>query len=112
MSDNTIMNSGNNATISQPASIQIIKVTVSDRGGLSLRVAVELAKRMRQFKSVIRVRMGNALGSAMVNGKDVMQLLLLEAPFNTTLFFESYGSDAKQSKKSINTFFINTIKFN
>ncbi|MBI4357967.1 MAG: HPr family phosphocarrier protein [Candidatus Omnitrophica bacterium] len=81
--------------------IQAIEIIMPTHLGFHLRVVARFVMRVRQFRSVIRVRKGKITA----DGKNVLGLLLLAAAWNSKLHIEAEGDDAEEAIVSIKDFF-------
>ena len=75
------------------------KVTISNRLGLHARPAMLLAERAGTFASTIGVRRMDAKDT--VDGKSIMQLLMLAGTAGTVLEITAEGDDATAALASI-----------
>ncbi len=73
------------------------------RLGFHLRVVARFVKRVREFRSSIRIRRGKVLA----DGKSILGLLVLGAAWKSKLEIEAVGGDAVQAIQSIKEFFLN-----
>ena len=69
--------------------------------GFHLRVVARFVRRVRQFRSVIRVRKGKIIA----DGKNILGLMLLAVAWKSKLHIEAEGDDAEKAIKSIKSFF-------
>ena len=72
-----------------------------ERPGFRLQLAVRFAECAREFHSAIYVRKGRVSA----NGKNVLELLILEAAWKSRLQIEAVGEDAAQAIEAIGDFF-------
>ncbi len=77
------------------------QITMPTHLGFHLRVVARFVRRVRQFRSVIRVRKGKITA----DGKNIVGLMLLAAAWKSKLYIEVEGDDAKQAIESIKSFF-------
>jgi phosphocarrier protein len=87
-------------TSSEPL-VQRIEVVMSRRPGFQLQLAARFAECAQEFRSAIHVRRGRILA----NGKNVLELLILEAVWRSRLQIEAVGEDAAQAIEAIGDFF-------
>jgi phosphotransferase system HPr (HPr) family protein len=66
------------------------KVTVNDPLGLHMRPVAAFAQRAAQFQCAVSVQKGDLR----VNGKSILELMLLAAEQGTELVLEAEGNDA------------------
>lgn len=71
------------------------RVTVSNRLGLHARPAMEFVDRANVFACAVRVRRVD--GDEVVDGKSIMQMMLLAATVGTELEIECDGDDAQDA---------------
>ena len=77
----------------------IAKVTITNRLGLHARPAMALVDAANQFSSNIMV----AKGQQSIDGKSIMQMMMLAATQGTQLQIEAEGSDAREAVKTLHT---------
>ena len=82
-------------------SVQIIEIIMPTHLGFHLRVVARFVRRVRQFRSVIRVRKGKITA----DGKNILGLMLLAVAWKSKLYIEAEGDDAEKAIKSIQSFF-------
>ena len=82
--------------------IQTIDIIMPGRLGFHLRVVARFVKRVREFRSSIRVRKGKVFA----DGKSMLGLLILGAAWKSKLEIEAVGDDAVQAIESIKEFFL------
>ncbi len=75
------------------------EVTIVNRLGLHARPAMELVDTATSFAADVRVR--RADGSEWVNGKSIMEMMLLAATKGTKLVIEAEGDDAEKALDTI-----------
>jgi phosphocarrier protein HPr len=75
------------------------RVTVSNRLGLHARPAMEFVERASVFACDVRVRRVDA--DEIVDGKSIMQMMLLAATVGTELEIECEGDDAKDACEAL-----------
>ena len=81
--------------------VQTIEISMPTQLGFHLRVVARFVRRVRQFRSMIRVRKGKITA----DGKNILGLLLLAAAWKSRFYIEAEGDDAEQAIASIKTFF-------
>jgi phosphotransferase system HPr (HPr) family protein len=89
-------------TLGEPY-VKTIEVNMPNRMGFQLRMAVRFVQGMQKFRSTIQVRKGEILA----DGKNILELLTLEAGWHSKLEIEVVGDDAGQTIESIKEFFLN-----
>ena len=82
-------------------SVQIIEIIMPTYPSSHLRVVARFVRRVRQFRSVIRVRKGKITA----DGKNILGLMLLAVAWKSKLYIEAEGDDAEKAIKSIQSFF-------
>lgn len=75
------------------------KVAISNKLGLHARPAMTFAECAKQFESDIKVRRNDA--KELVDGKSIMQLLMLAGTCGTKLEISAEGPDAKEALKEL-----------
>ena len=75
------------------------EVTIVNRLGLHARPAMELVDTATSFACDVRVR--RADGKEWVNGKSIMEMMLLAATKGTKLVVEAEGDDAEKALDTI-----------
>ena len=81
--------------------VRTLGVCVHDRMGLPLERVVQFVQRMRQFRSRVQIRNGEML----VDGKNILEILMLAADWKSKLEVDVVGYDADQAAVSIEAFF-------
>lgn len=76
-------------------------VTISNRLGLHARPAMMLAECASAFACAITVRRGDS--DEVVDGKSIMQLLMLAGTCGTNLEFTADGADAEKALDALAT---------
>ena len=84
-----------------PTEVQRIKVTVSCPAGLHVRCAFKLVHCIRRFASRVLIRRGTLA----VDGKSLLNLLVLGAEYGTELEIEARGKDSIEALEAIKTYF-------
>lgn len=75
------------------------EVTIVNRLGLHARPAMELVDTATSFAADVRVRRDD--GTEWVNGKSIMEMMLLAATKGTKLVIEAEGDDAEKALDTI-----------
>ncbi len=73
------------------------EVTIINRLGMHARPAMAFVDIANGFSSEIRIRKG----SQVVDGKSIMQVMMLAATKGTTLTIEAEGDDAQDAAKAL-----------
>ncbi|OGW82293.1 MAG: hypothetical protein A3G33_11330 [Omnitrophica bacterium RIFCSPLOWO2_12_FULL_44_17] len=81
--------------------VRRIEVFMPSRLGFHLRVIARFVKKVRQFRSVIRVRKGKITA----DGKNILGLLVLAVAWKSKIYIEAEGDDAMEAIESIGAFF-------
>ncbi|MGA0871851.1 MAG: HPr family phosphocarrier protein [Phycisphaerales bacterium] len=76
-----------------------IRVAISNRLGLHARPATAFAQAAGRFKAAVRVR--RAETDEWVDGKSIMQMLMLAATAGTILEIEANGADGDAATKEL-----------
>lgn len=76
---------------------QTLHATIVNRLGLHARPAMAFVDCASTFKSVVRVRKGDTE----VDGKSIMQMMMLAATKGTTLEVTAEGDDAAEALKAL-----------
>lgn len=75
--------------------------TICNRLGLHARPAMAFVDTAASFKSDITVRREDASDSDAVDGKSIMQVMMLAATKGTVLVINAEGEDAEQAAKAL-----------
>ncbi len=81
--------------------IRTIEITMPCHLGFHLRVVGRFVTHVKRFSSAIRVRRGKVV----IDGKNIMALLLLAAAWKSKLYIEAEGDDAAEAIACIEGFF-------
>jgi len=82
--------------------VKTIEISIPNRMGFELWMAVEFVKNMQRFRSTIQIRKGELSA----NGKNILELLILEASWKSKLEVEVVGDDADRTIESVKRFFL------
>lgn len=82
-------------------SVRSVLIVMPARLGFHLRVIAEFVKSMQSFHSAISVRKNRSKA----DGKSVLELMLLAAPWKSRLNIQAKGDDAKQAIEGVRDFF-------
>jgi len=82
--------------------VRTVEITMSHRLGFQFWLAAEFAQCMREFRSAIQVRQGDFFA----DGKNIVELLALEAPLGSHLEIKAVGDDAQRAIASVEAFFL------
>ncbi|MGA0285723.1 MAG: HPr family phosphocarrier protein [Phycisphaerales bacterium] len=76
-----------------------IRVSIANRLGLHARPATAFAQAAGRFRAAVKVRRCD--GKEWVDGKSIMQLLMLAATAGTELEIETDGADGAEAAKAL-----------
>ncbi len=87
--------------ISSALKTKKIEIEIPHQPGFQLRLASQFSQCMQRFSSNIQVRKGEVLA----DGKNIIDLLVLEAGWKSKLEIVAVGDDAVQAIESAKDFF-------